>query len=65
MTRSGEVAFPADSRESGTFKGLTKLEYMAAMMMQAMIASSAQSPKACAQEAVKMAEALIEVLNDV
>lgn len=67
-TNGMESAFP-EVREVCQFNspsfGLSKLEYFASMMMQSMIASSAQSPKACAQEAVKMAEALIRVLNDV
>jgi hypothetical protein len=66
-TNGVESAFP-EVREVCQFNspsfGLSKLEYFASMMMQAMIASSTQPPIACAKEAVEMANALIEVLNE-
>lgn len=38
MSRAAQVAFPADSRESRTFAGLSVREYFAAMAMQGLIA---------------------------
>lgn len=72
-TKPDETAFPIVYNEDNHVKGgLTKREYFAAMAMQAIVSNSSVdfdenatycTPAKRSQQAVKMADALIEQLN--
>jgi hypothetical protein len=66
-TRPDETAFPSDSREAGTFKGLTKREYFAAMALQGMVNFDMGENYVVGEEVAKratlQADQLINALN--
>ena len=66
MTGGGHVAFPIFNQHGETntdLQGLTKRELFAAMAMQGMLATNPQFEGSTSENAVKLADKLIDALN--